>query len=74
MNVTALRAELAALERDGYGDCSVEVWPDEGCDGDGGTFVMRRTHDYEVDAIHIPGPPHEGYVSLLFAQVEPDEA
>ena len=67
MNVTALRAELDKLERAGYGHCRVEAFPCMDVDEDTGEFDLDFvTTNYGVCGVHIPGPPSERFVSLLF--------
>jgi hypothetical protein len=67
MNVTALRAELEELERAGYGECRVSVYPALSEDEALGKYVLDFTgEEFAVVEIDLPGWPKDGFISLVF--------
>ena len=72
VNLTDLRAELEALERVGYGDCRVSVYPALSEDGVLGKHVLDFTGlEFTVCELDVPRSPDDGLVVLVFDMVEP---
>jgi len=75
MNVSSLRAELDELERAGYGDCRVTVYPALSEDEALGKYVLDFTgEEFGVVEVDLPGWPKEGFISLVFDMLDVDDA
>jgi hypothetical protein len=61
------------LELAGYGECRVSVYPALSEDEALGKYVLDFTgEEFIVREVDLPGPPSEGFVSLVFDLLHED--
>jgi hypothetical protein len=71
MNLNTLRAELEELERAGYGECRVSVYPAVSEDEVLGKYVLDFTgEEYAACELDVPPSPADGLVMLVFDLVD----